>query len=585
MATDQIPRLGFVRLIRLAPVTLGLAILAGIGSAACSIVPFWVISRIVGELFAIQADMAHVWMLVGWVLGLLLLRWALMVASHVLAHQGAFAIQHRLRLAMARRLGQVPLSFFSRRGSGSLRATLTDDVNSLEGFFGHMLPDAVAAFVAPVMVLVVLFIADWRLAIAALLPLPLAILVQWWHMRSTRTEMAAWGKMQQRIANQMGEYVRGIHVVKTFGLAAKTFGELAAVVHEAVGWVQNYARQSAGGWVMFTGVLSANLVIVAPVGAWLCYRGSLDISTYTLFLFVAPAVLSPLLRLTYVIGEQMKRADALHRISEVLYAPVITEQATVIIPSSPLDITFCHIGCRYGERLVLDHVSFTARAGQLTALVGTSGAGKSTLVRLVARLHEYDEGDVLVAGVPVTQWQMDALLSRLAIVFQDVMLFHGTVRDNLLIARSDATDTQMEAAARAAHAHDFIMALPQGYDTLLGERGARLSGGERQRLSIARALLKDAPVLLLDEATASVDAQSEAAIQQALATLCQGRTVLMIAHRLGTVIHADHIVVMDRGRVAGQGTHQTLLASCAVYRRLWEDYESACHWSLGKTPS
>ena len=298
-------------------------------------------------------------------------------------------------------------------------------------------------------------------------------------------------------------------------------------------------------------------------------------------MLVAPAVLAPLLRLTFAMGEQIHRSEALGRIDKVLSAPPLADLAEAQALIGPLDIEFADVRHRYGERLALDEVSFTARASQVTALVGPSGSGKSTLVRLVARLYEFEAGSLHVGGVDVRQWSLDALLGKLGIVFQEVVLFHGTVRDNLRMARPEASDAEIEAAARAARAHDFISALPQGYDTPVGERGARLSGGERQRLSIARALLKDAPILLLDEATASVDAENEALIQQALDELCRHRTVLMIGHRLHTVMHAHHIVVMDGGRVAGQGTHDELLRDCDLYQQLWQDHEHARQWSLG----
>lgn len=575
--------LRFASLLALAPWALGFAIATAIASAALAIAPFWFIFRIVAELLAPVPSMAVVWPLVWWTLGLLVLRWALMATSHVLAHVGAFAIQHRLRLAMTRHLGAVPLSFLAGRGSGSLRRTLTDDVAGLEGFFAHMLPDAVAAATVPLAALALLFAADWRLALAALAPLPLALLAQWWFMRGAGQKMREWEALQKRIADEVGEFVRGVHVVKSFGLDARRFGHLATAVHGAIAWVEGYARASSRGWVLFMGVLTANLVLVAPLGAWLHVRGSLDLATWVLFLLLAPVVLTPLLRLTFALGEQLQRAQALARIDAVLRAPPLAEPAGASVPEGPLDLEFMRLRHRYGARLALDGVSFTARAGRLTALVGPSGSGKSTLARLVARLYEFESGQLRVGGTDVRQWPLDALLARLGMVFQEVQLFHGTVRDNLLLARPRASDAELQTAARAARAHAFIMALPQDYDTPLGERGARLSGGERQRLSIARALLKDAPILLLDEATASVDAENEALIQQALAALCRGRTVLMIAHRLHTVMHADHIVVLDRGRVVGQGRHGALLRDCAVYQRLWRDHEQARDWSLGTT--
>ena len=580
LSPDQ--TLGFARLIRLAPWPLGWSIMTAIASAALSIAPFWLIHRIAVQLFSSQPDMHAVWELAWWALGLLALRWALMAVSHVLAHTGAFTIQHRLRVAMARRLGAVPLSFFAGRGSGGLRRTLTDDINALEGFFAHMLPDMVAAATVPLVALALLFVVDWRMALAALAPLPLALLAQAWCMRGMGERMREWSDLQKRTANQVGEYVRGIHVVKSFGLAAQSFGELAATVRGAATWVEGYAKASANGWALFTGMLPANLAAVAPLGAWLHAQGTLDLPTFILFLLVSPAVSAPLLRLTFALSEQLRRAEALSRINEVLTTPRLRDPDDVQMPTADLDIEFIDLRHRYGERPALDGVSFRARAGQLTALVGPSGSGKSTLVRLAARLYEFESGSLTIGGTDVRQWPLDALLARLGIVFQDVFLFHGTVRENLRLARSDANDAQIEAAARAAHAHDFIIALPQGYDTPLDERGARLSGGERQRLSIARALLKDAPVLLLDEATASVDAASEALIRQALDQLCRHRTVLMIGHHLPAIMHADHIVVMDNGRVAGQGRHGQLLRDCPTYQSLWRNQEQARDRSLGE---
>ncbi|MCG8708192.1 ABC transporter ATP-binding protein [Brenneria sp. 4F2] len=575
--------MGFLQLITLAPCALGGAIITAIGSAALSVAPFWIIYLITVQLFSPQPDMPEVWRLIGWAVAVLALRWALMAVSHILAHIGAFNIQYRLKTGMAKRLGEIPLSFFARRGTGSLRRVLNDDVNGLEGFFAHMLPDAAAAAAIPVAALVLLFSANWPLTLATLIPLPFAMLAQWWTMRRSGKLIGEWNNLQKRIANQVGEYIRGVHVIKSFGLTARSFGDLAAAIHGAVDWVQSYARKSTGGWVLFTTLLSVNLIVVAPLGAWLLAQGALDRPTFVMFLLVAPAVLSPLLRLTFALGEQMQRRAALERINDILAIPPLPNQTDAPVPDGALDIEFSYVYQRYDSQLALNGVSFQARAGQLTALVGASGSGKSTLVKLVARLYEFESGSLTIGGVDIRQWPLDALLARMSIVFQDVFLLHGTVRDNLALARPDASDAQIEAAARAAQAHDFICALPQGYDSILGERGASLSGGERQRLSIARALLKDAPILLLDEVTASIDAENETLIQQALTRLCAGRTVLMIAHRLGTVMHADNIVVLEKGRVAGQGTHDALLANCPAYQQLWNDYIQVEAWSLGET--
>ncbi|MDO5087419.1 MAG: ABC transporter ATP-binding protein [Comamonadaceae bacterium] len=591
-AAAQPAALGFARLLRLAPVRLGLAVAAAVASSALSMAPLWLMAQALALLLAPAPGMDRVYALALGALGLLALRWVLTAASHALAHAGALHIGCQLRLRMVHRLGQAPLSFFSGPDghSGRLRRTLTDDVSAVEGFFAHTLPDAVAAACVPVAALALLFASDWRLALAAALPLPLAVLAQMGFMRGNSQRMAAWQAMQQDIARHVGEYVRGIHVVKSFGLDARAFGRLASAVQSAAGWVARHAAQSASGWVLFTGVLGSGLALVAPLGAWLYHQGRLPAGTYVLFLLLAPAVPAPLLRLTFLLGEQAQRAGALARIGELLDAPVLGQArpddasachaAAAPVPEGALALGFAGVSHRHGQRLTLHDVHFTARAGQVTALVGASGSGKSTLIRLAARLYEPASGQVLLGGRDVRAWPQEALLARIALVSQDVFLLHGTVRDNLRLARPQASDAQIERAARAAHAHGFIAALPQGYDTPLGERGARLSGGERQRLSIARALLKDAPLLLLDEATAHLDAESEQRIQQTLQTLRQGRTVLMVAHRLHAAAQADHIVVMHEGRAVSQGTHAALLHGCPVYQRLWRDHARAQAWTL-----
>lgn len=582
------PTLGFRSLVRMAPWSLGISALLAIASALLSLAPFWMLYRIALELAVPLPNVAQVRHLALQALGLVLARWLLMALSHGFAHWGAFAVLYRLRLALAQRLLRVPMDFFSRQGSGVLRKTVIDDTQAMEGFLAHMLPDGAAAATVPLGALALLFMADWRLALASLAPLPVALLFQVRMLRGSAARMHEWHEVQARIAGQIVEYLRGMPVVKVFGLSASAFGDFAQAIEGAVRWVERYASSSAAGWAVFVGLLTANLVVVAPLGAWLHARGAVDTATVLLFLLVAPAVLQPLLRLTFAFGEQARRAEALVRINTVLQAPALAAPPTADdLPERTAphgivfeDVYFVYEGRDADDAPALDALSFEAPAGGATALVGPSGSGKSTVARLVPRLFDPASGCIRVAGRDVRDWPPDELLSRIAIVFQDILLFHGTVRDNLRIARPDADEAALRAAAQAARALDFIERLPQGWDTPLGERGTRLSGGERQRLSIARALLKNAPILLLDEATAHADAENEWLIQDALAEVCRGRTVLMIAHRLQTVKDIDHIVVLEAGRVAGQGRHDALLRDCPLYRQLWDDQQQAGDWQL-----
>lgn len=550
-------------------------------STALSLVPLWCVYQIASVLLSAAPDNDAVLHWGAWALAAVTLRWALMSLSHVSAHLGAFSLLRELRRRLTRHLGEIPLSSVSRRSSSELRRILNDDVGSLEGFFAHLLPDVVSAAFTPLLAFTLLLSVDWRLALASIAPLPLALAAQAMMLRGSAARISHWQALQQRISSSFSEYLRGMPVVKSFGLGSQRFGSLQRDVLEAADWVAGFAGTSSRFWVVFAGLLGANLVVVAPFGAWLLLHDEIALQTLLLFLLVAPAVLLPLLRLTFMLGEQARRNAALSRINALLLTPALAEPANVQVPDGALDLCLQEVGHSHGGRQALQQVSFTARAGQLTALVGPSGSGKSTVAQLVCRLFDADRGRITLGGTELRDWPLQALLDQVATVFQQVQLFDASVLDNLRLARPDADQASVEAAARAACAHDFIMRLPHGYQTRIGERGAQLSGGERQRLSIARALLKDAPVLILDEATAYADSENEALIQRALARLCQGRTVLMIAHRLHTIIAADNIVVLDQGQVCGQGRHEVLLRHCQRYRQLWQDHTRQRDWSLG----
>jgi len=576
----------FKNLIRLSPWAIGTAIGAAILSGALSIAPFWFIYLIIVELFTPIVDEQRIWWLAIIALGLFLLRWLLMAFSHLLAHFGAFTLIYRLRVTLSQQLGRLPLSFFYTRNSSTLRHTINDDVGGLEEFYAHMLPDTVVAASVPFCTLALLFFADWRLSLAVLAPLPLALFAQWWWMaRSMGERMQQWADLQKAIANQVGEYVRCIGVIKSFGLDARSFGHLEKEIRSAIDWVEDYAKTSTGGFVIFSGLLRGGIVLIAPLGVWFYLQGSLDLPTYLLFLFLSPLVLEPLLRLMFAWHELLHKVKTMERINAILQAKTLPQSLSMQnlpSPDQPLNVEFVDVGYHYGDRKALENISFTAKEGEMTAIIGHSGSGKSTILRLVACLHECEKGTITVAGRDISDWPLDDLLAKMAVVFQDVFLFSGTVRDNLKLAREHATDEEIETACQQARAHDFICALPQGYDTYLGENGARLSGGERQRLSIARALLKNAPILLLDEATASLDAENEVLIRQALYELCQNRTVLMICHNLHAAMRADQILLMQEGRLVASGRHEELLRNCQHYQLLWRDHTQAQDWEIRK---
>lgn len=566
-----------------APLVTGAAISSTL-AAALALVPFFVVARMATAIYASPPDLDTVRKLSLVAGGALVARYALVAAANVLAHVAAFRLLHDLRLKLAKKLGAVPLSFFARHGAGELKKTLLDDVNSIEGFVAHHFPDAVAAFIVPLSTGIVLVWVDWRMALASLVMAPIAAFVMGIAMRDIDKAHAQWNDIQNRMNASLLEYLRGIHVIKTFGLTAQRFGDLSRSMEEGLKWMAGFMRTNGRGYGAFGTILGSSVVVLVPLGGWLYMQGSLSLEALVLFLMLGPQLLMSLTRLVFAWGNVDKIKGSNARIQAILAAPDLEQTAANARPAHS-GVAFRGVCFHYHEgKDVLHDVSFEAPAGKVTALVGPSGAGKTTLVRLVPRLWEATCGTVELGGVDVKRLPLDDLLSRISMVFQDVFLFHGSVKDNLRIACPGATDAQIDAACKAARAYDFIQALPNKYDTLLGERGARLSGGEKQRLSIARAFLKDAPVLLLDEATAFVDPENEARIQEALSELCVGRTVLVVAHRLSTIAAADHIVVLDGGRVEAQGTHEDLLARSPLYQRLWKSHTESLDWCLG-TPS
>ncbi|TQF16862.1 ABC transporter ATP-binding protein [Myxococcus llanfairpwllgwyngyllgogerychwyrndrobwllllantysiliogogogochensis] len=573
---------GLVSLLGLQGPLVGLAALSSTVAAALGLVPFFVVARMATAIYAEPPKLDEVRTLALVAVGALVLRYLFVAGATMAAHIAAFRILHALRLRIARKLGAVPLSFFSRRSTGSLKTTLMDDVNQIESFVAHNFPDAVAAMVVPLATAVALLWEDWRMALASIAVAPLAVGAMALAMRDVGKAHARWNEIQQRMNASLLEYFRGIKVIKTFGLSAARFGDLSRSIEEGLAWMEGFMRTNGRGYGAFGALIGSSLVVLVPLGGWLYVRGGLSLESLVLFLVLGPQLLMSLMRLMFAWGNVERVTAGNERIHDILLAPDLEDVAGTESPRHD-GISFREVDFRYDSagKDVLHRVTFDAPAGKVTALVGPSGAGKSTLVKLVPRLWEAHGGTVELGGVDVRKLPLDTLLSRVSMVFQDVFLFHGSVRDNLRLGRAEATDAELEAACRAARAHDFILGLPQGYDTMLGERGARLSGGEKQRLSIARALLKAAPVLLLDEATAFADPENEARIQEALSELCEGRTVVVVAHRLSTIATADHIVVLDGGRVQDQGPHEVLLSRCALYQRLWASHSDARDWSLG----
>ena len=514
-------------------------------------------------------------------LGLVIAFVILSFVTHLQQYHATYGLVYNevksTRLSLAERLRKLPLGYFGKRDLADLTETLMGDVNRMEHVWSHVLGYLYGAYISTAIIAVCLLVYDWRLTIACLWGVPVAFGLLFGTRKisaraSERTKQAA-----VRVSDGIQEALENVREIRATNQEARYLAGLNQKIddHEKVtiqGELGTGIFVNAASVIMRLGVATTILA-----GASLILSGQIDFMLL-LFLLVITRVYAPFDQSLALIAELFVSQVSADRMNEIYDTPT-AEGAEVFQPKGH-DIVFDHVGFAYDKKKVLDDVSFTAREGEVTALVGPSGSGKSTCARLAARLWDVTEGTIRVGGVDISTVDPEALLTDYSMVFQDVVLFDDTVMENIRLGKRGATDQEVRTAAEAANCGEFIRRLPQGYDTPIGENGAKLSGGERQRISIARALLKNAPIVLLDEATASLDVENETKVQGALSRLLAGKTVLVIAHRMRTVAGADHIVVLENGRVAEQGTPAELMEKGGLYRRMVELQSHSAQWQL-----
>ena len=515
-------------------------------------------------------------------LGLVIAFVILSFVTHLQQYHATYGLVYNevksTRLSLAERLRKLPLGYFGKRDLADLTETLMGDVNRMEHVWSHVLGYLYGAYISTAIIAVCLLVYDWRLTIACLWGVPVAFGLLFGTRKisaraSERTKQAA-----VRVSDGIQEALENIREIRATNQEARYLAGLNQKIddHEKVtiqGELGTGIFVNAASVIMRLGVATTILA-----GASLIVSGQIDFMLLFLFLLVITRVYAPFDQSLALIAELFVSQVSADRMNEIYNTP--TAEGVERFQPKGHDIVFDHVGFAYDKKKVLDGVSFTAREGEVTALVGPSGSGKSTCARLAARLWDVTEGTIRVGDVDISTVDPEALLTDYSMVFQDVVLFDDTVMENIRLGKRGATDQEVRAAAEAANCGEFIRRLPQGYDTPIGENGAKLSGGERQRISIARALLKNAPIVLLDEATASLDVENETKVQGALSRLLAGKTVLVIAHRMRTVAGADHIVVLENGRVAEQGTPAELMEKVGLYRRMVELQSHSAQWQL-----
>ncbi|GAA1297041.1 ABC transporter ATP-binding protein [Saccharothrix xinjiangensis] len=545
------------------------AVLAAVGAIA-SLAPFVAIYELALELLSPDPDEGRVWTVVAIAVLGLVLRFLCEGTAFAVSHRADNRLQAHLRRRVVAHLGRLPLGWFTEKNAGTVKTAVQDDVLAMHHLVGHSVVEFVSSATAPVAALLYLLFVDWRLMLVTIVTLPIYAAFYVIATRKSGENVAQYGAALGRINAAVIEFVQGIAVVKAFGQTRRAHERFTTASDDYVAFMEKWISPVLKPQSVTSACVSPPVILLAVLtgGAIFVGQGWVRAVDLLPFALLGVGLTAPLVALGYTGNDIRSAGAAAARIGVLLATPTMTDPAEPRVPAGNL-VEFDHVDFGYGpEKQVLHDVSAVLRPGTVTALVGPSGAGKSTLASLLPRFFDVDRGSIRIGGVDLRDVATAELYRHVGFVFQDVRLLRMSVRDNIRLARPDADDAAVESAARSAQVHDVVQALPRGYDSVVGE-DAKFSGGEAQRVSIARALLADTPVLVLDEATAFADAQSEAAIQDALSELAAGRTLLVIAHRLHTVADADQILVLDEGRVVERGRHADLLRANGLYARLW----------------
>ncbi|MBE5798180.1 MAG: ABC transporter ATP-binding protein [Clostridiales bacterium] len=542
-------------------------ILAVIG-VAFSVAPYFAVTGIVKGLMAGERNLQYYLTQAG----LIALLWLGRVLCHAFStatsHRATFAVLGEIRKRCTEKLTRMPLGAVLAQSSGALKNTLIERIDSIETTLAHIVPEFTANLLIPVIITVYIFFIDWRMGLASLATVPLGMFFYIWMMATSSGFYQATIDNTKALNNTAVEYINGIQVIKVFGKTRSSYERFVKDAHAAAGAFIGWMRASIIPFTFAMVVMPATMVSVLPIGGLLVKGGTLSGQDFITVIILSVGLITPLITLMSYSDDLRTMGTIFGEVQAILDAPEQERPATGDAPKGN-DLKLNNVRFSYAEKEILHGVSMEVPEGSFVALVGPSGSGKSTIARLVAGLWDVNEGSISLGGRDIRQIPQEAYADRVAFVSQDNYLFNMTVRENIRLGRPGATDAEVEQAARDSGGHEFMLGLENGYDTLVGSSGGHLSGGERQRISIARAMLKAAPIVILDEATAYTDPENEAVIQRSVSKLTAGKTLIVIAHRLSTVTDADRIYVVNNGNIEDSGTHKELLSHHGLYEKMW----------------
>ena len=544
------------------------SVLFAILGSLCGVMPYIAVSKIAIFIFDETYNLTAIiiWAVVA-LLGYLGNTWFGTIST-LLSHHSAFTILKNIRTKLTGKLYRMPMGYIIDTPSGKFKTLLMDTVEKLELPLAHMIPELTANILVPILMLSYLFILDWQIALISLVTIPIGLVCYMGMMKDYDQRYGRVLAAGKNMDSSMVEYIGGIEVIKTFNQSSSSYEKYANAVKENEDAQSTWFKQTNTFYVAGISIMPCCLLGVLPLGGYLYMSGSLTAPTLITCIILALGLVKPLIQALQYTDNLAMVDSTVKSINNLLTAAEMNRPSrSVSLPNN--NISFSNVSFGYGETQVLHNVSFQAVPSGITAIVGPSGSGKSTIARLIASFWEATHGSVEIGGIDVRQLPLTQVMNTVSYVSQDNFLFHMTIKENIRIGNPDATDEEIINVAKLASCHDFISRLPKGYDTIVEDGGSSLSGGERQRIAIARAVLKNSPVVVLDEATAFTDPENEAVIQSSINQLVKGKTLIVIAHRLSTIVDADKIIVMNQGRIDGQGTHDQLLAENQLYKKLW----------------
>ena len=552
---------------------LATSVIFAVLGAAAGIVPYLAVSRLIIRIcardYTLQAIFVTALIALAGYLGQL----CLSTLSTIRSHRAAFTVLKNIRMQLTAKLSRVPMGFILDTPSGKFKTMLVDTVEKLELPLAHIIPELTANLLIPFLMLVYFFYLDWRLALTAFATFPLGLICYMGMMKDYEKRYAKVLTASKNMDAATVEYIGGIEVIKAFNQSTVSYRKYTEAIAENENAKAEWFKKTNPYYAAGIAIAPSSLLGVLPLGCWFFIHGSISAGSFISCIILSLGLIAPLIQALRYTDSLAMVDSTVKEIAKLLEAEEMNRPKNAV-PIKENTIAFSHVSFAYSDTEVLHDISFQAVPNGMTAFVGPSGSGKSTIARLIASFWEASNGSVMIGGCDVRNIPLSQVMERVGYVSQDNYLFHLSIRENIRIGKPDATDAEIEQAAKKASCHDFISALPQGYDTVAGDGGNNLSGGEKQRIAIARAILKDSPIIVLDEATAFTDPENEAVIQRSIGELVAGKTLIVIAHRLSTITMADKIIVMNHGCIEAEGRHQSLLESCELYRTLWNAHIS-----------